>query len=109
MGRGLTVDRMLTLSSPEPGTLGWRRAWDTVITGAGGQGECLGSVCGEGLAELACRLQGQTGRGHPRGAWCSHCAPPSPFEKLVLAKLLPAHPPASNLMLWGWDPLLPWT
>lgn len=31
------------------------------------------SVCAEGLAEPACRLPGQTGRGHPRGAWCSRC------------------------------------
>lgn len=46
--------------------------------------------------------RGRQGHGHPRGAWCSQGAH-QPFEKLVPAKLLPAHPPAPTLMLWGWD------
>lgn len=45
-GGALTADQMLTLSirDAEPGTLEWRRAWDAVITGAGGKGERLGSL-----------------------------------------------------------------
>ena len=78
---------------------------DAVVSGAGGKGErrgpCLRLCRGSGRAGL--QTPGADRTRAPEGRLVQPL-PRSPFERPVPAKPLPAHPPVSTPMLWGWDP-----
>lgn len=65
------------------------------------RGPCLRLWRGSGRAGL--QTPGADRTRAPEGRLVQ-LLPPSPFERPVPAKPLPAHPPASTPMLWGWDP-----